>query len=212
MREAAGRRAEILETISPESVRGGLIGSLDSENEDVQVWATSQLRSQGVPEAIRLLIERLDSPLPAVREAAGQELGSFDLSMVLNLFERLDRAVSPPALSRPDAKNRCQMRGQKLVEELNKQIRAAANARGERRRRLRGFLRDRRRRLVGDASPTPTTITCGVSPPSFSSAFPVRRSSSASTALLQDFKTARTRRGRALVGRNHHLQASRRRS
>jgi HEAT repeat protein len=84
---------EILEAISPESVRGILFGSLDSEDEVVQVWATSQLRSQGVPEAIRLLIERLDSPLPAVREAAREELSSFDLSLVLNLFEQLDRNV-----------------------------------------------------------------------------------------------------------------------
>ncbi|HEX4072046.1 MAG TPA: HEAT repeat domain-containing protein, partial [Planctomycetaceae bacterium] len=118
-----GRQAatQILESISPESVRGILFGSLDSENEDVQVWATSQLRSQGVPEAIRLLIERLDSPLPAVREAAREELGSFDLSMVLNLFEHLDRNLCSRvgALMRKiDPK--C---AQKLVEELNQPIR-----------------------------------------------------------------------------------------
>jgi hypothetical protein len=88
-----GRHAatQILEAIAPESVRGILFGSLDSEDEDVQVWATTQLRSQGVPDSIQLLIERLDSPLPAVREAAREELASFDLSMVLNLFEHLDR-------------------------------------------------------------------------------------------------------------------------
>jgi HEAT repeat protein len=118
-----GRQAatQILETISPESVRGILFGSLDSENEDVQAWATSQLRSQGVPEAIRLLIERLDSPLPAVREAAREELGSFDLSMVLNLFEHLDRNLCSRvgALMRKiDPK--C---AQKLMEELNQPIR-----------------------------------------------------------------------------------------
>jgi hypothetical protein len=90
-----GRQAatQILEAIAPESVRGILFGSLDSEKEDVQVWATGQLRAQGVPEAIRLLIERLDSPLPAVREAAREELASFDLSLVLNIFEQLDRSV-----------------------------------------------------------------------------------------------------------------------
>lgn len=91
----AGRQAatQILETIAPESVRGILFGSLDSQDADVQVWATGQLRSQGVPEAIRLLIERLDSPVPAVREAAREELASFDLSRVLDLFEHLDRNV-----------------------------------------------------------------------------------------------------------------------
>jgi HEAT repeat protein len=118
-----GRRAatQILEAIAPESVRGILFGSLDSENEDVQVWATSQLRAQGVPEAIRLLIERLDSPLPAVREAARGELGSFDLSLVLNIFEQLDRNVC----LRVGALIRKTDPGciHKLLEELNNPVR-----------------------------------------------------------------------------------------
>lgn len=118
-----GRQAatQILEAIAPDSVRGILFGSLDSEDEDVQVWATSQLRTQGVPDSFRLLIERLDSPLPGVREAAREELASFDLSMVLNLFEHLDRNLclrvgglirkTDPACI------------QKLLEELNQPIR-----------------------------------------------------------------------------------------
>lgn len=119
----AARQAatQILESIAPESVRGILFGSLDSENEDVQVWATSQLRAQGVPEAIRLLIERLDSPLPAVQEAAREELASFDLSTVLNLFEHLDRNVClrVGALMRKIDPT-CT---QKLSDELNQPIR-----------------------------------------------------------------------------------------
>src|SRR5690606_20940434 len=63
-RIAAG---EILETLAPEAVRGILFHSLDSHDEETQAWATSQLRGCGVPEALRLLIERIDSPLPAVR-------------------------------------------------------------------------------------------------------------------------------------------------
>ncbi len=118
-----GRQAatQILEAIAPESVRGILFGSLDSENEDVQVWATGQLRTQGVPEAIRLLIERLDSPLPAVRGAAREELASFDLSLVLNMFEHLDRNVClrVGALMRKIDPG-CT---QKLLEELNQPIR-----------------------------------------------------------------------------------------
>jgi HEAT repeat protein len=119
----AGRQAatQILESIAPDSVRGILFGSLDSEDEDVQVWATSQLRSQGVPDSIRLLIERLDSPLPAVREAAREELASFDLSMVLNMFEHIDRnlCLRVGALIRktdPDCV-------QELLDELNQPIR-----------------------------------------------------------------------------------------
>jgi len=119
-----GRQAatQILEAISPDSVRGILFGSLDSKDEVVQVWATSQLRSQGVPEAIRLLIERLDSPLPAVREAAREELASFDLSLVLNLFEQLDRNVClrVGALIRKIDPS-CT---QKLLEELKQPIRS----------------------------------------------------------------------------------------
>lgn len=118
-----GRQAatQILEAIAPESVRGILFGSLDSENEDVQVWATGQLRAQGVPEAIRLLIERLDNPLPAVREAAREELASFDLSLVLNLFEHLDRNVClrVGALMRKIDPG-CT---QKLLDEINQPIR-----------------------------------------------------------------------------------------
>jgi HEAT repeat protein len=68
-----------------------------------------------------LLIERLDSPLPAVREAARGELASFDLSMVLNLFEHLDRnlCLRVGALIRktdPDCVH-------KLMDELNQPIR-----------------------------------------------------------------------------------------
>ena len=54
---------QILEAVSPDSVRGILFGSLDSKDEDVKVWATSQLRAQGVPDSIRLLIERLRQPV-----------------------------------------------------------------------------------------------------------------------------------------------------
>lgn len=59
----------------------------------MQAWATSQLRALGVPQAIRLLIERLDSPLPAVREAARDELGSFNFELLLTIFEHLDETV-----------------------------------------------------------------------------------------------------------------------
>jgi HEAT repeat protein len=89
-RLAAG---QVLESAAPDCVRGILFDSLDSEEEDVQAWATSQLRTQGVPEALRLLIERLDSPLPAVREAARGELQSFNLELLLSIFEHLDPKV-----------------------------------------------------------------------------------------------------------------------
>jgi hypothetical protein len=128
-RLAAG---EVLETADPNCVRGILFDSLDSDEEGVQAWATSQLRAQGVPEALRLLIERLDSPLVAVREAAREELDSFNLELLLDIFDHLDPAVClrAGALMQkidPDCH-------QKLVAELShpvqrRRIRAARAAR-----------------------------------------------------------------------------------
>jgi len=85
--------AQVLESAEPSCVRGILFDSLESEDEDVQAWATSQLRTQGVPEALQLLIERLDSPLAAVREAARGELHSFNLDLLLRIFDHLDARV-----------------------------------------------------------------------------------------------------------------------
>ncbi len=117
-RSAAG---QVLESAEPACVRGILFDSLDSEEEDVQAWATSQLRGQGVPEALRLLIERLDSPLAAVREAARGELNSFNLDLLLSIFEHLDRNICLRAGALvqkidPDCH-------QKLVAELNNPVR-----------------------------------------------------------------------------------------
>jgi HEAT repeat protein len=68
------------------------------------------------------LIERLDSPLPAVRDAAREELASFDLSLVLNLFEHLDRNLClcvGALIQKTDPA--CI---QKLLEELNQPVRS----------------------------------------------------------------------------------------
>lgn len=112
--------SQVLDKLAPDAIRGILFTSLDAEDEDIQAWATSQLRTQGVPEAIRLLVERLDSPLPAVRETAREELGSFNLNLMLNIFDHLDRGVclKAGALVRkidPECK-------QKLGEELSNPI------------------------------------------------------------------------------------------
>jgi len=117
-RAAAG---QVLEASDPACVRGVLFDSLDSEEEDVQAWATSQLRTQGVPEALQLLIERLDSPLPAVREAARGELHGFNLELLLGIFEQLEPGVGLRAgalLQKIDPD--CH---QKLLAELNNPVR-----------------------------------------------------------------------------------------
>lgn len=61
--------------------------SLDSEDAELQAWATSQLRQHAIPEAFGLLIARLDSPLPAVQAAARAELADFNVDRVLALAE-----------------------------------------------------------------------------------------------------------------------------
>ncbi|MBW3541722.1 MAG: HEAT repeat domain-containing protein [Planctomycetes bacterium] len=82
--------AEVLASLDVAQARDLVFDALDDEDDQVQAWATSQLRSQGVPQAFSMLIERLDSPLAAVRDAARQELGGFDLERVLGLADHLE--------------------------------------------------------------------------------------------------------------------------
>eukprot|EP00913_Durusdinium_trenchii_P008865 g8331.t1 len=74
-------------------VQSMLYESLDSEDGEVQAWATGQLRERQIPEAIPMLLSRLDSPIDEVREVARDELHSFDLHQALEWFDTLsDRA------------------------------------------------------------------------------------------------------------------------
>ena len=90
-----GRRAaaELLPVLGTGDVEKIVVGGLDSQDESIQAWATGQLRSQGVAEAFGLLIAKLDSPLPAVRETARRELSGFKLERMLQLFEHLEPAA-----------------------------------------------------------------------------------------------------------------------
>jgi hypothetical protein len=92
---AEGRMAagDALLATHDDSARGVVLSSLFADDESVQAWATTQLRSQGIPEAFRLLLERVDSPLSEVRDAAREELASFDLFRMLDLFEHLPHEV-----------------------------------------------------------------------------------------------------------------------
>jgi hypothetical protein len=89
-RLAAADVLPVLDTSEAEQI---VMGSLASQDESIQAWATGQLRSQGVAEAFTLLIERLDSPLSAVRDAARKELAGFNLNRVLQLIEHLEPAT-----------------------------------------------------------------------------------------------------------------------
>ncbi|HUG93106.1 MAG TPA: HEAT repeat domain-containing protein [Planctomycetaceae bacterium] len=89
-RLAAADALPLLETGEMEKI---VVCGLESHDESIQAWATGQLRAQGVAEAFSLLVERLDSPLPAVREAARRELAGFNLDRVLQLVDHLDPAA-----------------------------------------------------------------------------------------------------------------------
>jgi HEAT repeat protein len=92
---AEGRLAasSILSSLDSGAVEQIIFNSLNSGEESIQAWATSQLRPQHIPETFSLLIERLDSPLEAVREAAREELSSFNVDMLLGIFDHLDPEI-----------------------------------------------------------------------------------------------------------------------
>ncbi|MCA9072225.1 MAG: HEAT repeat domain-containing protein, partial [Planctomycetaceae bacterium] len=84
---------ELLGELDSGTVQEIVLDGLDSEDPDVQAWATSQLRSQHVPDALNKLIDRLDSPEAVVQQVARQELQGFNLDCLLAKFE----AMSPRA-------------------------------------------------------------------------------------------------------------------
>src|SRR5262249_15809455 len=64
----AGRLAatDVLVDLNDDKVQDVVLDSLASEEPDVQAWATSQLRAWEIPNAMELLIARLDSPIESV--------------------------------------------------------------------------------------------------------------------------------------------------
>ncbi len=83
----------ILRDLDTAEVTEMVLETLDSEDPVQQAWATCQLRAQHVPDAINLLITKLDSPLMEVRQAAREELSSFDVNYVLDHFEEFNPQV-----------------------------------------------------------------------------------------------------------------------
>ncbi|MAT16830.1 MAG: hypothetical protein CMJ46_16345 [Planctomyces sp.] len=78
---------EVLTTLDQRSAEKLIDQSLESDDPEVQAWATSQLRSQAGASAFEKLIKRLDSDMPEVQAAARQELESFDLDLMIKIFE-----------------------------------------------------------------------------------------------------------------------------
>ncbi|MCA9014477.1 MAG: HEAT repeat domain-containing protein [Planctomycetaceae bacterium] len=85
----------ILRNLDTTEVTEMVLQSLDSEDPVQQAWATCQLRAQHVPDAINLLVDKIDSPLEEVRAAAREELSSFDVDYVLEHFEEFNPQVCP---------------------------------------------------------------------------------------------------------------------
>ncbi len=95
----AGRCAatDVLLPLHEREMREIIWQSLDDEDPGTQAWATSQLRAHRIPEAFSLLIERLDSPLPEVRDAARGELADFNLDRMLSLYDHIEPHVAARA-------------------------------------------------------------------------------------------------------------------
>lgn len=87
----AGRSvaAEFLAAIDEGLVESAISEGLQSQDVELQAWATSQLRHFEVPEAFSHLIARLDSPADEVRKAARAELAGFRLLALLPQFDSL---------------------------------------------------------------------------------------------------------------------------
>lgn len=65
----------------------------NDKDPEVQAHALRQFRQRGMPGALPLLIERIDSPYEVVREAARGSLGEFSFARFLAGFETLDDEV-----------------------------------------------------------------------------------------------------------------------
>lgn len=128
-----GRTAatEVLVGLADDKVQEVILEGLESEQPEIQAWATSQLRSREIPHTFELLIERLDSPMPEVREAARAELVDFNMLRVLDMYEHLDgktclavgrlvQKIDPQAIEKLKAEMRQPIR--------RKRIRAARGA------------------------------------------------------------------------------------
>jgi HEAT repeat protein len=79
----------VISSLDASAMQGIVTESLDAKDPETQAWATAQLRSSDVPEAIVLLIERLDSPVMEVRNAARDALSSFNVSRMLEMFDSM---------------------------------------------------------------------------------------------------------------------------
>ena len=88
---ASGRAAasDVLNWLPHTEVQHILYDALGDADTAVEAWATQHLRAQKVPDTFQHLLQRLDSDRPQVQEAAREELASFNIERVFELFESL---------------------------------------------------------------------------------------------------------------------------
>lgn len=122
---------EVLKELADDGVQVVVLQSLDSKEPDVQAWATSQLRAWSIPNAMEMLVERLDSPIHEVRQAARGELAGFDIYRVLDIFEHLEprmRIAVGRIVQKIDSQTSHKLKGEMLNAIRSKRIRAARAA------------------------------------------------------------------------------------
>jgi len=90
-REAAN---DVLKELPAEEASQILYDGLASSDPQVEAWATRRLRAQKLPDTFEELVKRLDRNLDVVRDAARNELFSFDLDYLLQIFGDLSPGQS----------------------------------------------------------------------------------------------------------------------
>ncbi len=91
---AAGREAasDVLKIIPQEEASRILHDALKDPDAKVEAWATRRLRAQKLPDTFEELLKRLDRKLDVVRNAARDELFSFDLNYLMKILSKLSPA------------------------------------------------------------------------------------------------------------------------
>ena len=95
--DAATRRqaSEMFALLGKQETHAIVTEGLDHEDTAIQAWAASQLRPQDVPNAVKLLFDRLDDPSDEVRRTARAELADFNFIRMTQLVETEPGKVTP---------------------------------------------------------------------------------------------------------------------
>jgi HEAT repeat protein len=93
---AAGREAasDVLKMLPVEEASRIIHDALADADPEVEAWATHRMRAQKLPDTFEELLKRLDRNQDIVRDAARDELFSFDLNYLLKIFVDLSPGMS----------------------------------------------------------------------------------------------------------------------